>query len=89
MVTEIASDSTAIRKGVLWQQRDKVFSRWKERFFLLTQDYLQAFKKSTNQMSEMGRFLFKLKLSEVTRTSVKGNIGVNKSIVEKEWLGVL
>jgi len=61
----VNNDSTAIRKGVLWQQRDKVFSRWKERFFLLTQDYIQAFKKSTNQMSEMGRFLFKIKLSEV------------------------
>ena len=56
---------TAIRKGLLWQQREKIFSRWKERFFILTQDYLQCFKKSTSKISEMGGFIFKLKLSEV------------------------
>ena len=56
--------------GVLWQQRDKVFSRWKERYFVLTCDYLQCFKKSSPSVmhsaaSEMGRFIFKLKLTEV------------------------
>ena len=57
--------------GVLWQQRDKVFSRWKERYFVLTSDYLQCFKKSSPSVmhsaaSEMGRFIFKLKLTEVS-----------------------
>ena len=62
--------SSTILKGVLWQQRDKVFSRWKERYFVLTADYLQCFKKSSPSVmhsaaSEMGRFIFKLKLTEV------------------------
>jgi hypothetical protein len=26
-----------VRRGLLWQQKDKFFSRWKERFFILTQ----------------------------------------------------
>ncbi|XP_040581739.1 uncharacterized protein [Lepeophtheirus salmonis] len=57
---------TTLKKGLLWQQKDKIFSRWKERFFILTKDYLQCFKKETNsRLSEMGGFIFKLKLSEV------------------------
>ena len=63
--------SSTVLKGVLWQQRDKVFSRWKERYFVLTSDYLQCFKKSSPSVmhsaaSEMGRFIFKLKLTEVS-----------------------
>lgn len=57
--------ATALRKGLLWQQRDKIFSRWKERFFILTPDYLQCFKKGTSRMTEMGGFIFKLKLAEI------------------------
>lgn len=69
METNDSSASTVL-KGVLWQQRDKVFSRWKERYFVLTTDYLQCFKKSSPSVmhsaaSEMGRFIFKLKLTEV------------------------
>ena len=50
-----------LRKGLLWQQRDKIFSRWKERFFVLTPDYLNCFKRGTSRMSEMGEFLFKVR----------------------------
>ena len=62
--------------GVLWQQRDKVFSRWKERYFVLTSDYLQCFKKSSPSVmhsaaSEMGRFIFKLKLTEVSTREIQ------------------
>ena len=59
--------SSAVRKGLLWQQRDKMFSRWKERFFILTPDYLQCFKKGTSRITEMGGFIFKQRLSEVRR----------------------
>jgi hypothetical protein len=56
-----------IRKGLLWQQRDRIFSRWKERFFVLTKDYLQCFKKGSSRISEMGGFIFKIRLAEVRR----------------------
>ena len=46
-----------VRKGLLWQQKDKFFSRWKERFFVLTDDYLQCFKKENSRITEMGSFL--------------------------------
>ena len=46
-----------------------MFSRWKERFFILTSNYLQCFKKGTSRITEMGGFIFKLRLSEVRRIS--------------------
>ncbi|GLH12639.1 AAEL002402-PA [Gryllus bimaculatus] len=61
----------AIKKGLLWQQRDRLFSRWKERYFILTRDYLHCFKRATgsaeNRISDMGQFIFKVKLVDVER----------------------
>ena len=53
-------------------QRDRIFSRWKERYFVLTRDYLQCFKKGSSRISEMGGFIFKIRLAEVSH--VCGNI---------------
>lgn len=58
-------ENSSIKKGLLWQQRDKLFSRWKERYFILTKDLLQCFKKETSKITEMGGFIFKIKLSEI------------------------
>ena len=55
-----ADKMTPLRKGLLWQQRDKLFSQWKERYFILTTDYLQCFKKGSSRMTEMGEFIFKV-----------------------------
>eukprot|EP00095_Tigriopus_kingsejongensis_P011317 maker-scaffold14_size734282-snap-gene-6.28 protein:Tk11317 transcript:maker-scaffold14_size734282-snap-gene-6.28-mRNA-1 annotation:"conserved hypothetical protein" len=77
---------TTVCKGLLWQQRDKIFSRWKERFFILTQDYLQCFKKGSSKMTEMGGFIFKLKLSDVSEVELldkKGYLTVSL-ILNKE-----
>ena len=51
-----------MRKGLLWQQRDKLFSRWKERYFILTRDLLQCFKRNAGKVSDMGEFLFQVSL---------------------------
>lgn len=69
MVSAVASST--VRKGLLWQQRDKIFSRWKERFFILTEDYLQCFKRGTSRITEMGAFIFKIKLVEVRMGELK------------------
>ena len=53
-------------KGVLWQQREKRFSRWKERFFVISNDYLQCYRKGTSKISEMGGFIYRIRLSEVS-----------------------
>ena len=41
--------------------------RWKERFCILTRDYLHCFKKGSTQLTECGPFLFKV--GKVWRTS--------------------
>ena len=55
------SDFSPLKKGLLWQQRDKLFSRWKERYFVLTKDYFHCFKKATSKITEMGGFIFKVR----------------------------
>jgi len=77
----------SIKKGLLWQQKDKFFSRWKERFFILTKDYLHCFKKENSRISisEMGNFILKIKLSEVDSVSLltkKGYLTISLSHVK-------
>lgn len=57
----------AIKRGLLWEQRERLFSRWKERYFILTKDYLHCFKRATNNISPMGQFIFKVKLVDVEK----------------------
>lgn len=58
-----------IKRGLMWQQRDKLFSRWKERYFILTRDYLHVFRRASgsDRISEMGQFLFKVKLIDIVK----------------------
>ena len=49
-----------VRKGLLWVQQDKLFSRWKERFIILTTGYLQIFKRGSSRISDMGTFVSKV-----------------------------
>ncbi|EDX04332.1 GD23589 [Drosophila simulans] len=61
----VASMTGPIKRGLLWQQRDRLFSRWKERYFVLTRDYLHCFKRASGsaneRASDMGQFIFKVK----------------------------
>ena len=60
-ISMVANDPSTLKKGLLWQQRDRFFSRWKERYFVLTKDYLTCFKKGSKVgMSEMGSFMYKV-----------------------------
>ena len=58
-------DHLSLRKGLLWQQKDKLFSRWKERYFILSRDLLQVFRKAASKITECGEFIFSIKLCEV------------------------
>ncbi|XP_052123423.1 RNA-binding protein 25 [Frankliniella occidentalis] len=57
----------AIKRGVLWQQRERLWSRWKERYFVLTSDYLHCFKRRAagDGLSQMGHFIFKIRLVDL------------------------
>lgn len=48
---------------MLWQKKDRIFSRWKERFFILTSDFLNCFEK--NPQSTANTSIFKIKLSSI------------------------
>ncbi|XP_055316191.1 putative uncharacterized protein DDB_G0286901 isoform X2 [Sitodiplosis mosellana] len=65
------SSGPVVKRGLLWQQRDRIFSRWKERYFVLTKDYLNCFKRASGsvneRISDMGQFIFKIKLVDVEK----------------------
>ena len=46
--------------------------RWKERFFILTKDYMHCFKKDSSKITEMGVFLFKVSLVAFIFESLSG-----------------
>ena len=52
-------------------QREKVFSRWKERVVVITEDYLQCFKKGSAKLSHVGCFLFQVEFSSIYRKQTK------------------
>merc|ERR1719150_3205738 len=62
--------SSALMRGVVWTHREKVFSRWKERFIVVTKDYLQCYKKVATEASQMGPFLHQIRLSDVSNVSL-------------------
>ena len=35
--------------------------RWRERYFVLTRDYISCFKKGSSRITEMGGFVFKVR----------------------------
>ena len=41
-------------------QEDKLFSRWRERFIVLTTSHIVVHKKAASRISEMGAFLYKV-----------------------------
>ena len=49
-----------LRRGLLWVQEDKLFSRWRERFIVLTTTHIMVHKKAASRISEMGAFLYKV-----------------------------
>jgi len=71
----VADPDRIIKKGLLWVQHDKLFSRWKERFVILTADYIQIFKKASSRISEMGAFQYKVRISEVSTVRLEDRKG--------------
>ena len=65
-------DDNVVKKGLMWIQQDKLFSRWKERFIILTNGYLQIFKKGVTRFSDMGTFISKV--NKISRASKLINI---------------
>ncbi|XP_055903630.1 uncharacterized protein LOC129939587 [Eupeodes corollae] len=60
----ISTRHGVVKQGVLWQQSDKLFSKWKERYFILTRDHLCCLKKGEGGFL-CGETLSKIKLEDI------------------------
>ena len=56
----VGKSEGAVRRGLLWLQEDKLFSRWREKFVVLTTTHIVVHKKAASRISEMGAFLYKV-----------------------------
>ena len=65
----------ASKKGILWQQTDKIFSTWQERFFVLTENSLYSFSRETNKINDL-----KKAVSKVISICLVNNELMNESI---------
>ena len=54
-------EKISLLKGMLWHKTDKMFSRWKERFFILTPNHLQCYKQCPISTDDLILFTFKVK----------------------------
>jgi len=68
-------EDSVVKKGLMWLQQDKLFSRWKERFIILTNGYLQIFKKGVTRFSDMGTFISKVKVSGIASSTLEDKRG--------------
>lgn len=75
-----------VKQGVLWQQSDKLFSKWKERYFILTRDHLCCLKKGEGGFL-CGETLSKIKLEDIksmefitriTHQTIEMTVGVSE-----------
>jgi hypothetical protein len=68
-------------KGMLWQKKERMFSRWKERFFILTPKHIQCYEKTPAHSSDS--VLFQVNLSSIEKmdlTEKKGYLTIALSV---------
>merc|ERR1719244_18318 len=76
-----------VKKGKLYLQSCGFFTRWHERFFVLTNQYLQFYKMNKSdgckKLTSMGEHLFQLKLTELTDIEmIHRNDGLTVFVIE-------
>merc|ERR1711936_1101115 len=62
------------KKGILWQQSDKLFSSWQERYFVLTSNSLYSFTKDTRVMDNIKKTVLKAKIKDMSLVEKKGQL---------------
>ena len=55
---------------ILWKKSSSSLIRWKERYLILTRDYIQFYKKSSSGVTDMGDFLTKVGRDNLARKFV-------------------
>ena len=69
-----SGQATPHPQSIMWVQREKVFSRWKERVVVITEDYLQCFKKGSAQLSDVGHCILKVEIWSQQRSFLNCNV---------------
>ena len=59
------SSNCAIIRGLMWLHQEKMFSKWKEKFLVVTKDYIQIYKKGSVEGTQMGDFQFQVASSNL------------------------
>jgi len=59
-----------LHRSLMWVQKGKLLSRWKERFIVITEEYIQCFKKGLAQLSQMGDFIFQFAMKDIKSVSL-------------------
>jgi len=85
----VGKSEGAVRRGLLWLQEDKLFSRWRERFVVLTTTHIVVHKKAASRISEMGAFLYKVPLASVTSANLEDRRGYLTLVVTAQREGRL
>merc|ERR550525_1680500 len=85
----VGKSEGALRRGLLWIQEDKLFSRWRERFVVLTNTPIVVHKKAASRISEMGAFLYKVPLASVSSASLEDRRGYLTLVVAAQREGRL
>merc|ERR1712215_150575 len=62
--------NSILKRGILFQQYEGIFTRWVQRFFVLTTKFIQCFKVNNNKITRMGKFLFQVKLTDLSELDI-------------------
>jgi len=78
---EKQNEQFPLLKGMLWQKKERFFSRWKERFFILTPKHIQCFEKSPTHSNDSALFQVQLsKIEKMDLTEKKGYLTIALSV---------
>jgi len=78
------SSAFPLHRALMWVQKGKLLSRWKERFIVITEEYIQCFKKGLAQLSQMGDFMFQIGMKDVKSVSLVDRRGYLTVVLELE-----
>jgi len=79
-----SNNNFPLHRSLMWVQKGKLLSRWKERFIVITEEYIQCFKKGLAQLSQMGDFLFQFAMKDVKSVSLVDRRGYLTVVLEIE-----
>ena len=59
--SNVGRKDAILLQGKLWHRRERIFSTWKERFFILSSTHLHCYKKCPVSLGTSGLLLFQVK----------------------------